>query len=197
MAEHYIYIAVSDGLMTLTKELFDRFAIKVGESWDISDREGGLNGAVVSNATLTRPCCNFVDWKIVAWRRMNSVEEAKDLEARFKSAFDSLSDVVRNNPKWDRPLFGSGETDIVLLPQDVFQIGLKSLNEDVRNLLLAGRSKMFSVMKSGVEAEPQHPSDEEEEFEGIRSLHEQDEEELAEENMDRAEALRETGSYYD
>jgi hypothetical protein len=39
MPGHFVYIAVSDGLMTLTKEKFDRFPIKVGESRDPRIRE--------------------------------------------------------------------------------------------------------------------------------------------------------------
>jgi hypothetical protein len=94
-----------------------------------------------------RACCGFDDWTIVASRRLPDEDAAEDLEARFKAAFEALDDLVRGDPQWCRPLSGNGESDIVLLPADIFRACLNRLDVDVRDLLIAGRSKMFSAVR--------------------------------------------------
>lgn len=196
MTGHYIYIAASDDLMTWTKEKFDRFAIKVGESANPAEREGFLGGRNELTGASVRACCGFGDWKIVARRLLSSKDEAQDLEARFKAKFDKLNDFVRGDPDWRRSTGGNGESDVLLLPHDIFHAGRGDLDLDVRDLLIAGRSNMFSAVKPTKDPEPRVLSDREEERERVRKLYEQDERDQGRENMDRAAALHEDGSYY-
>jgi hypothetical protein len=195
MTVHFVYIAASDGLMTFTTERFDRFAIKVGASGNPSDREAFLSGRNPQTGDRVPACCGFDDWKVVARKLLATKADAEDLEARFKDAFDPFLDFVRDDPEWHRPVRGNGESDVVLLPSNIFNYPKRhELDADVRDLLIAGRSNMFSAIRPSVGLDDLGHSDEEEEWQRERELREQDELDDIRENLNRDEARREEGS---
>jgi hypothetical protein len=130
---HYVYIATSPTLLDWSGRTHGCPAVKVGESWNPADREIWLSGRNPRGVGFVRPCAGYSDWKVVAEKKVASTDEGLEIEAIFKTAFDPAN-IGRT---------GSGETDIVLLPEPALsEEKIAGLHPLIRDLYKMARSRM-------------------------------------------------------
>ncbi|MEN2749131.1 hypothetical protein [Sphingomonas sp. T9W2] len=182
---HYVYIATSPDLLDWSGRTHGRPAVKVGETWNPADREIWLSGRNPRSGNLVRACAGYRDWKVVAEREVASIDEALEIEAVFKTAFDPAH--------IDR--IGAGETDIVLLPEPTLSDEqIASLHPLIRDLYKAARSRMHRPERQRDEHDV---TDRQREIQRDIAVSDADHCHDRGENEDRSARDREDGWYYE
>lgn len=182
---HYVYIATSPDLLDWSGRTHGRPAVKVGETWNPADREIWLSGRDPRSGNAVPSCAGHDDWKIVSEKEVDSIDEALEIEAIFKTAFDP-ADIDR---------IGAGESDIVLLPAaPLSDEKIAGLHPLVRDLYKDARSRMHRRERSREEASA---TDRQRELERDIDVHDADRRHDREENEERWARDQEDGWYYE
>lgn len=182
---HYVYIATSPDLLEWSGRTHGRPAVKVGETWNPADREIWLSGRDPRSGNVVPSCAGHNDWKIVSERKVNSIDEALEIEAIFKTAFDPAH--------IDRT--GAGESDIVLLPAaPLSDEKIAGLHPLIRNLYKEARSRMY--LPERVREEP-YVTDHQREMQRDIDVHDADRRHDRGENDERSARDQEDGWYYE
>jgi len=182
---HYVYIATSPDLLDWSSQVHGRPAVKVGETRNLANREIWLSGRDPWSGNVVPACAGYDDWKIVANRKVTSIDEALEIEAIFKTAFDPAH--------IDR--VGAGESDIVLLPEPTLsEEQIAGLHPGIRDLYRQARSRMHRPAREREEA---YVTDHEREVQRDIDTHDADRHHDRGENEDRSVRDREDGWYYE
>lgn len=181
----YVYIATSPDLLDWSGRTRGRPAVKVGETWNPADREIWLSGRDSRSGISVRACAGYRDWTIVAEQMVTSLDDALEIEAIFKTAFDPAHiDKV-----------GAGESDIVLLPEPTLSDEkIAGLHPLIRDLYKAARSRMHRPPRE--RGEP-YVADHQQGVQRDIDLHNSDRHHDRDENEDRKARAQDDGWYYE